>query len=169
MKTIILLAMHGSPPNDFPKPELAEFFGLKARLESGGGMKNEAVEERYNLLNEKISSWPRTAQNDPFWAGSHQLAENLNKATSMQVLVAFNDFCSPSLEQGLEKAISLGAEKVIVITTMMTKGGEHSEIEIPQAIQKVQKQHPQIKIIFAWPFEPSEVALFLAQQIRRFV
>jgi len=34
MKTIIILAMHGSPPNDFPKSTLMEYFGLHARLVS---------------------------------------------------------------------------------------------------------------------------------------
>jgi len=28
MKTIVVLAMHSAPPNDFPKHELAEFFSL---------------------------------------------------------------------------------------------------------------------------------------------
>ncbi len=169
MKTFLVLAMHGSPPHDFPKNELAEYFGLKSRLEMGGGMKNPALEERYNQLNEKICSWPRTAENDPFWAGSQKLAEDLQKAAGLQVILAFNDFCAPNLEEGMAKAISSGAEKLIVITTMMTKGGEHSEVEIPAAIQKVQSDHPQVKIIFAWPFEPSDVASFLAQQIQRFL
>lgn|SRR5574341_173852 len=169
MKTCLVLAMHGAPPNDFPKGELGEYFGLKSRLEMGGGMKNPAMEERYKLLNDKISLWPRTAENDPFWAGSQMLAQDLKKATGLEVILAFNDFCSPSLEEGLEKAISSGAEKLIVITTMMTKGGEHSEVEIPAAIQKVQAGHPQVKIVFAWPFEPSDVASFLAQQIQRFL
>jgi len=87
----------------------------------------------------------------------------------LEVLLVFNDFCSPNLEEGMEKGISSGAEKLIVITTMMTKGGEHSEVEIPAAIQKVQSHHPQVKIVFAWPFEPKEVASFLAQQIQRFL
>ena len=37
MNTIIVLAMHGVPPSDFPRAELIELFGLQARLEHGGG------------------------------------------------------------------------------------------------------------------------------------
>ncbi len=169
MKTNLILAMHGAPPNDFPKDQLGEYFGLKSRLEMGGGIKNPAMEERYKLLNDKISLWPRSAENDPFWAGSQKLAKELKKATGLEVILAFNDFCSPSLEEGMEKGIKSGAEKLIVITTMMTKGGEHSEVEIPSAIQEVQARYPKVEILFAWPFESSDVASFLAQQIQRFL
>jgi hypothetical protein len=37
MTTIIVLAMHGVPPSDFPPAERIELFGLQARLEHGGG------------------------------------------------------------------------------------------------------------------------------------
>ena len=62
-----------------------------------------------------------------------------------------------------------GAEKVVVLTPMMTRGGEHSQGESPDAIRAAQERHPAITMLYAWPFEISEVAQFLAAQIERHV
>jgi hypothetical protein len=43
MKTVIVLAMHGAPPNDFPKPELMELFGLHTHLEHSNGPQRAAA------------------------------------------------------------------------------------------------------------------------------
>jgi sirohydrochlorin cobaltochelatase len=58
-----------------------------------------------------------------------------------------------------------GAEKVIVVTPMMTRGGQHAEVDIPAAVRNAQAQHPEIPITYAWPFRISEIAGFLATQI----
>jgi sirohydrochlorin ferrochelatase len=50
---------------------------------------------------------------------------------------------------------------------MMTRGGEHSEVDIPAAIARAQGRHPTTPIRYAWPFEAREVAQFLAGQITR--
>jgi sirohydrochlorin cobaltochelatase len=165
MKAIIVLVMHGVPPNDFPEKDTAEFFGLQARLKRAAGAERMALERRLQELDAKMRNWPRTAQNDPFYAGSQELASNLSRTTGLEVIVAFNEFCAPSLDDALNEAVAREAEKVIVITPMMTRGGEHSEVDIPAAVQKVQAKHPEIPILFVWPFKVSEVANFLAAQI----
>jgi hypothetical protein len=43
MKTIVVLAMHGAPPNGFPKRELAEWFGLHGRMEHAGDAERAAL------------------------------------------------------------------------------------------------------------------------------
>jgi len=165
MKIVTVLAMHGMPPNDFPQPEIAELFGLHVRLEHAVGPKRASLERRYAALDASVRAWPRTAQNDPFYAGSQELGEQLSRATGREVLVGFNEFCAPSLDEALDQAIARGAERVIVITPMMTRGGEHSEVDIPAAIRRVQERNPGIPILYVWPFEASEVATFLAAQI----
>ena len=83
------------------------------------------------------------------------------------MLVGFNEFCNPTLEKTLDTAVANGAEKIIVITPMMTPGGEHSEIEIPAIIKRAQERSPGVEILYAWPFEIAEVAKFLTSQIEK--
>jgi CbiX protein len=54
-----------------------------------------------------------------------------------------------------------------VVTPMMTRGGEHSEADIPMAIARARSRHPSVRFQYAWPFAPAEVAGFLAMQIHR--
>jgi sirohydrochlorin cobaltochelatase len=136
MKAVIVLAMHGAPPLDFPEQDLAEFYGLHARLAHGPGAGPAAAERRYFELEEKIRTWPRTPRNDPFYAGSQNLAIELRKASGRKVILGFNEFCAPSLHEALDQAAGQGAEKVIVVTPMVTRGGEHAERDIPDAIER---------------------------------
>lgn len=168
MTSTILLAMHGSPPNDFPPNEIAELFNLHARLEHAPEGPQEALLQRYTQLEAKMRAWPRSAQNDPFYAGSLELAGHLSQKTGNKVFLGFNEFCATSLEEGFEQALETAPEKVIVITPMMTRGGEHSEVDIPNAIQRTQERHPETQIIYVWPFDVSQVAQFLASQIAQY-
>jgi sirohydrochlorin cobaltochelatase len=52
---------------------------------------------------------------------------------------------------------------------MMTRGGEHAEIEIPAEVEAARTRHPAVTLVYAWPFEPGDVARFLAEQIERAV
>jgi sirohydrochlorin cobaltochelatase len=167
MKTIVVLAMHGAPPSDFPRGELAEWFGLHGRMEHADGAERAALEQRYAELEAQMRTWPRTAENDPFHASSLELAEHLSQVTGLPVMVGFNEFCAPSLDDVLEQAIAEGAEKVVVATPMMTRGGEHAQRDIPAAIQRVQERHPGVPIVYAWPFASQDVAHFLADRIEQ--
>ncbi|MGD0159943.1 MAG: CbiX/SirB N-terminal domain-containing protein [Candidatus Bathyarchaeia archaeon] len=112
-----------------------------------------------------MHTWPRTAQNDPFHAGSQVLSAQLGEVTGHEVILGFNEFCAPTLDDALGQAIARGAEKVIVVTPMMTRGGEHAEVDIPAAVKAAQARHPEIPIVYAWPFKVSETANFLASHI----
>jgi sirohydrochlorin cobaltochelatase len=159
--------MHGAPPNDFPKREMAEFFDLHARHEHAAGPERAAQARRYAELHAEMRAWPRTVQNDPFWAASKELSAHLSQATGCEVVVGFNEFCAPDVDEALEQAVAKGAERVIVITPMMTPGGEHAAVDIPAAIRHAQDRHPEVPIAYAWPFEVSRVARFLADQMGR--
>jgi sirohydrochlorin cobaltochelatase len=167
MKSVIVLAMHGAPPKDFPKAEVGEFMSLHARL-AGGVSHSPALESRYEELDEKMRLWPRTAQNDPFFASSTDIAAELEHASSMEVFLGFNEFCNPSLDAALRKAVSSGAERVFVVTPMVTRGGEHSEKDILEAVEKARDSHTAVRFVYAWPFTSVEVADFLAAHIQRF-
>ena len=167
MSVAVLLAMHGAPPNDFPAEELAELMGIHAALERATGERHQSLERRHAELEAKLRSWPRDEHNDPFWAGSYALVEALREATGNEVNVGFNEFCAPSLDQALDGAASRGPEEIVVVTPMMTRGGKHSEADIPEAIERAVLRFPRIRFRYAWPFDPAEVARFLAAQIEK--
>jgi sirohydrochlorin cobaltochelatase len=171
-ETAIVLAMHGAPPNDFPRPELAEFFALHARIEQAGpgGLPQTdewfEVEDRHRKLDAKMRSWPRSAANDPFHAGSVAIAQALATTAGMTVVLGFNEFCAPTIPQALDTA-ALEARRVIVVTPMLTPGGEHAGTEIPAEIERARVRHRRTEFLYAWPFEPADVAEFLAAQAAR--
>lgn len=166
MKTVIVLAMHGAPPRDFPKRELAEFFSLHSRFAHTGGKEEQALEQRYRELETRIRAWPRTAANDPFYSGSQHLAANLRKSLGLEVIVGFNEFCAPALNEALDRAVDGGAGRVVVVTPMMTPGGEHSEKDIPNSLSRARVRHPEVEFCYVWPFDSEDVAEFLAAQIK---
>ncbi len=67
----------------------------------------------------------------------------------------------------MDQAAESGAEEVIVITPMMTRGGQHAEKDIPAAVACAQERHPSVSFVYVWPFDVAQVAEFLAGQIRR--
>jgi sirohydrochlorin cobaltochelatase len=167
-REVVVLAMHGAPPNDFPEREAAELFGLHARLERTSGPERASLEQRYRELEAKMRTWPRTAENDAFHAGSLQLAARLQEVTGTDVVLGFNEFCAPSLDEALDQAALRRPARVVVVTPMMTRGGEHAEADIPEAIRRAGSRHPEVTMVYAWPFDDRDVARFLADQIARF-
>jgi len=166
-KTVIVLAMHGVPPTDFPRRELSEFFALHARFEHAAPAEGPG-HVRYEELEQKLRNWPRTEENDRYYASSFELGRALSRAAGSEVVVGFNEFCAPSLDDALDRAVASGAESVSVVTPMMTGGGEHSERDIPAAISRARERHAGTRIVHAWPFPVEDVAAFLAAQIKRF-
>jgi sirohydrochlorin cobaltochelatase len=164
---VIVLAMHEVPPADFPRQELDEFLTLHARFEhvaAGGGPGCERHEE----LETRMRHWPRTEDNDPYHAASYDLARELSRVARCEVVVGFNEFCAPGLDQALDLAVASKAASVLVVTPMMTGGGEHSEKDIPSAISRARERHTGKRIVYAWPFPVADVAAFLAVQVAQF-
>jgi sirohydrochlorin cobaltochelatase len=167
MVQVLVLAMHGAPPNDFPRGQVAEFFGLHGRLDHAPGPERVWLQRRHDELEAEMRAWPRRAENDPFWAASLELAAHLRETTGQEVMVGFNEFCAPSLDEALDQAVEAGAEQVTVVTPMMTRGGEHSEVDIPAAVRRAQARHADVSFRYVWPFDTKEVAQFLAAQIEK--
>lgn len=169
MKKVVVLAMHGAPANDFPKREMAELFDLRAKLKHAPTEGGTPLEKRLHQLDTQMRTWPRTEKNDPFFGGSQALARQLREEMRCEVILGFNEFCAPTVDEAIDQAAATGAEQVIVVTPMMTPGGAHSKAEIPESIEQARRRHPGLSILYAWPFETAEVARFLASQIGLFI
>lgn len=164
---IIVLAMHGMPPKDFPDYEKKEFMRLHAQVGHSTG--EDPVKKRHDTLDAKMRNWPRTEENDAFWKASHDIALQLKEKTGSEVIVGFNEFCAPTVEEALNQAAETGDSDVVVITPMVTRGGSHAEEEIPEIVKAAQKRYPKVNFSYAWPFEAERTAAFLADQVQQFV
>ncbi len=167
MKTIIVLAMHGAPPDDFSKLEVVLLVGLHMSMEHTSGPVHALLERYHAKLDVKIRTWPRSAQNDRFYVASNELAAQLGQVTGCEVIVGFNEFCAPSLDEALDQAAARGADRIVVVTPMMTPGGEHSEEDIPAAIRRAERRYPGVTFVYAWPFEVEDVARFLGTRMEQ--
>jgi sirohydrochlorin cobaltochelatase len=143
-----------------------ELMGLHARLGLAVEPERSALRARYEFLDAGIRAWPRTDDNDPFRAGSLAISRELERVSGQRVFLGFNEFCAPTVEEALEAALQADSS-VVVLTPMLTRGGEHAEVDIPAAIARAQARHPGADIRYAWPFAPDEVAGFLHGQLRR--
>ena len=85
-----------------------------------------------------------------------------------KLLVAYNEFCSPTIEEAAETAIREGAAEIVVIPSMLTPGGVHSEVEIPETLERIRNQHPEVRIAYAWPYDLGAIATMMAGQLQRF-
>jgi len=159
--------MHGAPPKDFPKRDLGEFFGLHHRLQHGSDPDRAVLQDRYSELEARMRAWPRMEANDPYHAAALRLAEQLRLATGDEVVVGFNEFCGPTLDEALDEAAMWAGGRIAVVTPMMTRGGGHSEVDIPRSVQAARQRHPGIDIRYVWPLEVSDIAAFLAAQVQK--
>ena len=157
----VILVGHGGIPSDCPRELIAEFKRLEAAAHGKPSKELAAVDA-------KLRNWPRTAQTDPYKAGLEAVAEALRRRLpDHSVVEAYNEFCAPSLEDAFETAIKAGATHVTAISTMFTRGGVHSESEIPQVMERLQRRHPKVTARYTWPFDLDAVARFMASEIAR--
>lgn len=157
----LILVGHGEPPRDLPRKIIREYFELMEKR------RTEIEEERFRRLEEEIASRPRTPENDPYFYGLMAIAEELRKTQGFtQVWVAFNEFCRPTLREALKEACSSDVDVIVVVTVMLTRGGHHSEEEIPSAIEEA-KTFCRKPIVYVWPIEPSDLARFLLSQVEK--
>lgn len=174
----VILVGHGVPPSDFPRDKLVTFF----QMEAGGGHHvgddphahdqdeaHEHDEERaYAELERYMREWPRTPENDPYKFSVEAIAEQLSQQSGHEVLVAFNEFCDPTVEDTIEAAIADGADRIILLSIMLTPGGGHSEDDIPYSISKARRAHPEIEIVYAWPYDIELITDTLTTQVKLF-
>lgn len=161
----VILVGHGGIPKGCPQELVTKLKQLEAQRRAAK-MPPSAEEIE---LDTKIRQWPRTPEADPYQSGLEAVAAQL-RANLGEVLfaVAYNEFCAPTLEESVEDLIKKGATHITVTTTMFTPGGSHSEVEIPELLEQLRKQYPDVVLRYAWPFDLSLVANTLAEQVKRF-
>lgn len=161
----VILVGHGGIPKGFPGDEVSKLKRLEAQRRAAG---KPMSEEEYEL-DQKIRLWPRTPEIDPYQAGLERLATHLKPLTGGgHFSIAYNEFCTPTMEEAIEKQIADGAKDITVVSTMFTPGGSHSEYEIPEEMAELRKKHPGITLTYAWPFDLGKVAEMLAAHIKQF-
>jgi sirohydrochlorin cobaltochelatase len=153
-KKAVLIVGHGAPASDTPREWVGE---LKRR---------EAAKQPLGEFDGKVRNWKRTPQTDPYQAGCEAIAAQVRQAMpGWEVAVAYNEFCAPTIEDAVEKLLSEGAAEIAVIPTMYTRGGIHSEIEIPEIMVALRKKHPGANLRYVWPIDLAAIASFLSGQV----
>lgn len=165
-RVIVILAGHGQPPIGYPGGKVMEYVRLGRCLESG----NLEERTRFQELDRELRNYPRTRENDPYWFHMKRLADEVKeRAGFMSVEPAHNEFCGPSIEDAIEKAAASNPDAVVVVPTMIVRGGEHSEEDIPRKVRMAARKHRQCAIIYAWPFDLGDWAELLVRQAGRFI
>ena len=142
----------------------------RASTQDPGHARGASLEARAAELDAKIRDWPRHAGNDPYKAGLERLADTLRPLLPTGLFaIGYNEFCRPSIAEAVDTVITHGARWVLVIPTMLTPGGIHSERDIPQALERVRWAHPDIHIDYLWPFNLDDVTALLAAHVTRAV
>lgn len=163
-KQAAILVGHGVPASDTPRSLVTEFKTLEAQRRARKG----PVSDREAELDRTLREWPRTRETDPYQWGLQRLAGHLrSRLDGRRLEVAYNEFCSPSLREAIAGLVSDGYLDIILMPTMFTPGGLHSEIEIPEMVASERARHPDLRLAYAWPFDLDHVAQFLYDHMHR--
>jgi len=162
MKNAVVLIGHGSSPSDFPKDKTARLKRLESERAANGRL-DMSTEEK--ALDSEIRNWPRTPKTDPYQAGLSALAKKLQENLGRRVVAAYNEFCGPDVETAVTGLIREGYGRIVLATTMYTRGGIHSEDEIPRLIQKLRGQYPKAELVYVWPMDETFIVDFLVKVI----
>ncbi len=160
----ILFIGHGGIPKDYDYAKvkrLKELERTRSRLRS-------PMSEEEKQIDAEIRHWPRTAENDPFKAGFEDIVRALQSKRNEAIFTAYNEFCTPSIEEAIEKLAQDGIKEIVLLTSMFTRGGIHSDGEIPEIVEKLRPKFPHLRLNYAWPFDSDLVAQFLSKQIDNF-
>jgi sirohydrochlorin cobaltochelatase len=164
LSRLVILVGHGGVPRDFPREKVRRLMLLESQRRSHALPAGaEEIE-----LDDEIRSHPRSPETDPYKFGLEQLAAALRKRLPGPLRVAYNEFCAPSVPQAVERAAADGASEIVLLTSMMTPGGSHSEEEIPELIHELRAKYPSLTIRYAWPFDMDALAGFLIEHLDRF-
>lgn len=161
----VILVGHGGVPTDYPRDRLTKLRGLEARRRAAGtSPTGEEV-----ALDAELRNWPRTPLTDPYRAGLELIADRLGPLLGGRRLVlAYNEFCAPSIETAVADLAEDGVTDITVIPAMLTPGGAHSEVDIPESLAALRTLHPKLRLRYAWPVNLDLLATMMAQQIRAF-
>ena len=161
MQAVVLVG-HGGVPRDCPRELIRQLKVLEGQRAARGGPPSD--EER--ALDRRIRTWPRSAANDPYQAGIEALAAALRaRLDGTRLAIAYNEFCAPSLDDAVDVLVADGITAITVVPTMLTPGGSHSEIDIPDSLAALRDRHPGIALHYAWPVDVGLLADMLATHL----
>lgn len=161
----VILVGHGGLPRDCPREIIQKFKQLERERKTSG----QAATAQERDLEKQIREWPRTPENDPYKAGLEQLAERLEPLLDgAPLMLAYNEFCAPTLEDAVANLANRGVRRITVVPTMLTPGGSHSELEIPEILDDLRVRHPSLEIRYAWPTNLDLLAGMLADHLKSF-
>lgn len=160
--TVLILAAHGVPAADYPSWRV----GLLMMLETSGELirRFSFLRRWRDVLDHQMRGWPRTNQNDPYKSAVDELASRLETYMGCQVLVGYNEFCAPTIMEAIDRAVVVGARRIVVLPTMIMRGNEHTEREIYEVVVDARQRYPVIEVHYAFPFDLERVVAFLAEQ-----
>ena len=159
----IILVGHGGVASDIPREKVSELKQLEAARQRSGAAD---MSDREAELDEEIRNWPRTTKTDPYKFGLEALAKHLaENVAPTRLVTAYNEFCGPSIDAAIDSLVAEGVERIRLVTTMLTPGGYHSEIEIPEFVEAARHRHPNCDIAYIWPYDLAALASFLKQHI----
>ena len=161
----VVLVGHGAAARDCPREWVRRLKALEARRRASG----EPMSAEERELDTQVRRWPRTAQNDPYGAGLEALAAQVRRRLAGTLFaVAYNEFCAPTIEDAVDALVAAGAGEVLVVPSMLTPGGVHSEIEIPEVLAHLRARYPDLTLRYAWPFDLEQIAGMLVEHLGRF-
>tara|TARA_B100000315_G_scaffold260790_1_gene325255 strand:- start:5600 stop:6130 length:531 start_codon:yes stop_codon:yes gene_type:complete len=159
----VILVGHGGVPTDYPIHMVRKLKQLESQRRATG---NHITTEEQKL-DTQIRQWPRTPKTDPYQAGLESLGAHLKPLLKNSMFaLAYNEFCTPTVEEAVISLIAKGRNDLTIISSMLTPGGSHAEIEIPETLKQLRTHHPNIIIRYAWPFDLSQIAKLLASHIQ---
>ena len=161
----LILVGHGGLPSDIPSEIVEKFMRIhKGRIKSGGSITDQEIE-----LDNTIRRWNRIAETDPYKFGLESLASSMKPFLPEHILqTAYNEFCFPTIDEAVGVLVEKNVSNISLVTTMITRGGSHSEIEIPEEIKALQLKYKETVIQYAWPFDINAFALFLSTHVKTF-
>ena len=164
-KQAVILIGHGGLPSDIPKGIVEDFMRIhKQRVRAGTEITSKEIE-----LDATIRNWERTSETDPYKAGLETLAQHLAPRLNDYILkTAYNEFCYPSIEQAADELAKEDVTEVVLITTMITPGGSHSEKEIPEEVDALRLKYPKVSFQYAWPYDLDVFSNLLSDHIKSF-
>jgi len=165
LKQAVILIGHGGLPSDIPKEVVEDFMKIhKQRVRMG-----TPITEKEKDLESTIRNWERTPESDPYKTGLESLASHLAPRLEGYILkAAYNEFCFPSIEQAADQLAEENVTDVILITTMITPGGSHSEREIPEEVEALRQKYPKMNFQYAWPYDLDVFSSLLSEHIINF-
>jgi hypothetical protein len=113
----------------------------------------ENAEEHVEKWSDMVRNWPRDEENDPLLHDTSLLEKFIGKKGGYDNFEVGNlEFASPTLEEALEKVLKRGVKWVLFVggTGFMDRSS-HSMVDLPEAIEKLQKIHPEVELIYAEP------------------